>query len=75
MEDSNYEELIRMEAEQLAADQFGMTYCDLLASGQLRIRELALERLGVYEVPVRPRTRPQRRQQVYRPSTAFKFAN
>lgn len=74
MDDNNYEELIRMEAEQLAADQFGMTYCDLLASGQLRIRELALERLGAYEIPVSAGKRQHRRQSGYRPSTASRLS-
>ena len=75
MDDSNYEELIQMEAEQLAADQFGLTYCDLLASGQLRIRDLAIERLGDYEVPFKPRRRPQRRRDGYRQNIASRSAN
>ena len=75
MDDSYYEELIRMEAEQLAVDQFGQTYCDLLASGQLRIRELALDRLGAYEAALSPRPKLQRRRGVYRQNAAFKCVN
>ena len=71
MDDTYYEELIRMEAEQLAVDQFGQTYCDLLASGQLRVRDLALERLGPYAIPSKPKPRPQRRRDVYRQNATF----
>jgi hypothetical protein len=50
MNDDYCEELIRTEAEELAVCEFGMDYCQLLPSHRWRVRELAIERLGAYEI-------------------------
>lgn len=52
MDENYYEELIRMEAEQLAMDEFGVSYCELLPLQRVRIRELVIDRLGIYDLPV-----------------------
>lgn len=49
MNDNYYEELIRTEAEELAAREFGMDYCALLPSDRWRLREIMIERLGAYD--------------------------
>jgi hypothetical protein len=57
MNDNYYEELIRMEAEQLAMDEFGVMYCDLLPQQRLRLRELVIDRLGIWDAPAEPSSR------------------
>jgi hypothetical protein len=48
MDENYYEELIEAEAEQLAVDEFGVSFHELPTSYQLLIRELIIDRLGVY---------------------------
>jgi len=42
--------LIRTEVEELAVREFGMDHCALLHMDRWRLRELIIERLGVYEM-------------------------
>ena len=56
--DDYYEELIRMEAEQLAMDEFGVPYCELPLQQRLRVRELVIDRLGICgDAPAEPESR------------------
>ena len=55
MDENYYEELIRIEAEQLAMDEFGVPYSELIPQQRLRVRELVIDRLDVYDWPAGPR--------------------